>query len=1034
MASNLQRSTADFDKQFLTCPVCMLHFRDPRVLPCLHTFCRECLQEWATKQQPLECPTCRTQVSLPDQGVDGLRTNFYVNNLLDFAAVKEGVGQGVPCQVCERKEEGARSWCVQCAVLLCESCTNTHRRFPAMKGHQIVTQENLEASEGVPSSFQRKAFCPKHEDQVLTFYCEPCQTLVCVACTIVDHRSGDKHNPVEIGSIAEKKKQDLQKLMGKIDSREKLVRATLNDIEKEMSALPTSADAAIEQATVYFNQLMALLRDRKEEVVTEIGSRRLGVGKCLETQKEAIEFELVGLTSASEFCKQALEHGSDVHVIEAESQARQRVEELLTTSNDLSTFRPSQVVFSGGTAVAEFRDDLARAGCVHVRYTGKVDASKCLVQTKLVDESHDPDTPRAEPLPLKPGSVLDALVSKTRTEATKEKLVERKANGEGSADANTKSAALPLLADQFKKLSGGWDCDTCMVQNTAAASRCVACDTPKPGKQTKPTLSTTVPPASFGTDAGSQSNAAEGGDSGFKFGFTFVSSSSSTTASKQDSDTLDGLKKGTTDLAKAGQICVPKPATDQSAAERSLESEFGTKLKVNPFSAFSPGTQFGSANPSTAPSFGSTTGAKPPMFGTGEPSSGLTFGAPAAAPPSTGSAAATTSGFTSGTGSSSTAASTTPSPFSFGAGAPSVTTTAGTAPAPFVTPGGSARGIKFSVGQTAPPAATAAPRFGSLRSQPHPSNLRGRPSSKHTLRTSHHLGVRRSHFVWRSHKLWCTTSASSSGPVLTIGNKGSREGELFYPTDVAVDMEGNIAVLDCGNRRVQIFDVKTGQSLRCFPVDGVCSWGIDIDSNGQFVSSQSADRVGPFVRKDTQGIRVYSQQGNLTKALKPDCLRDPLGVAVLQDGRMVVADHKQKSCLLLQPDGSLIREIGKGQLQYPRFLAVDESRDLFFVTDGPAHKVFMFDLEGKLKFSFGKQGREEGELSGPTGITVDPAGNIIVVNRDNGRLQVFGPDGTYLRTVATVKGGTPQGIALTTDNHIAVACSYGHCIELYRYK
>ncbi|XP_078575708.1 protein meiotic P26-like [Branchiostoma floridae x Branchiostoma japonicum] len=149
---------------------------------------------------------------------------------------------------------------------------------------------------------------------------------------------------------------------------------------------------------------------------------------------------------------------------------------------------------------------------------------------------------------------------------------------------------------------------------------------------------------------------------------------------------------------------------------------------------------------------------------------------------------------------------------------------------------------------------------------------------------------------------------------------------------------------------------------------------------------------------------------------------------------MVVADSEQKSCLLLQPDGSLIRDIGKGQLQRPWFIAVDESRDLFFVTDHDAHKVFVFDLEGNLKFSFGEQGEDEGELRGPTGITVDPAGNIIVVNRDGGRLQVFGPDGTYLRTVATVKGDSPHGIALTLDSHIAVACYMGGCVELYRYK
>ncbi|KAI8509428.1 hypothetical protein Bbelb_132760 [Branchiostoma belcheri] len=266
-------------------------------------------------------------------------------------------------------------------------------------------------------------------------------------------------------------------------------------------------------------------------------------------------------------------------------------------------------------------------------------------------------------------------------------------------------------------------------------------------------------------------------------------------------------------------------------------------------------------------------------------------------------------------------------------------------------------------------------------------------------------------------------------PVLTIGREGGEKGNHSNPRDVAVDMDGNIAVLESGNKRVQIFDAKTGQSLRCIPVDGEDHWGIDVDPDGQFlVTRRNASCTGG------QAVRVYSREGELKKALKPDCLLNPTGVAVLKDGRMVVADDTQQSCLLLQHDGSLIREIGKGQLQYPWFIATDESCDLFFVTDFDAHKIFVFDLEGNLKFNFGTEGENGGELlKYPTGITLDPEGNVIVVDRLNSRMLVYRPDGTYLRTVAMVMGEGPWGIALTHDGHIAVACSLGNCVEMYKY-
>ncbi|XP_019636240.1 PREDICTED: tripartite motif-containing protein 3-like [Branchiostoma belcheri] len=727
MAGNIEESE-DIDDQLLTCAVCKLRFRDPRILPCLHTFCKECLDIWATKQQPLKCPTCRRNVTLPDQGVDGLRTNIYVNNLLDFAAVKKGAEPGVPCQVCEGKEGGARVWCVQCAVLLCESCTNTHNRFPTMKGHQIVTQEDLKATE-----FQRKSFCPKHEGQVLIFYCEPCQTLVCAACAVVDHRLDDEHKPVEIGDIAEKKKLGLQELLGKVDDRAKEVRAAVNDAGKEISELLTSTDTTIEQATVCFDHLITLVQDRKTEVINDIESSGQEVTKCLETQKEAIEFELSGLTSASEFGKQALEHGSDAHVIVAEGQARQRVEELLTTPTDL-TVRPSQVVFSEGTAVAGLRENMKKAGCVQV--TSKADVSKCSVEVN------------------------------------------------------------PAVVDVSS--------------------------------------------------------------------FTLLR-------------TLD----------KNGHLCfVPKDDVTVT-----LKEPFGHDL---PTSLQEKGR--GLWEISYMPKL----------------------------------------------------------------------------------PGNHTLEVK-------------------VNGQP----VAGRPF---------YVKVQYSHT-----------------PDLTIGKQSrGTGGENFGPVDVAVDTAGNIVVVDGKRERVHVFDPKTGQSLRHGThLVGERPCGIDIDSNGRFTVASSCE--------GSQGVRVYSQKGALVERLFSDRFRELRGVAVLQNGRMVVSDKQEKSCFLLQPDKGLIREVGKGQLQDPWFIAADESRDLFYVTDGDANKVFAFDLDGKMTFCFGETGPSEGQFLCPSGITLDPEGNIIVVNFLDGRLQVFKPDGKYLRTVAKVNN-FPSGIALTPNGHIAVACYWEHCVELHSYS
>ncbi|XP_019633315.1 PREDICTED: tripartite motif-containing protein 2-like [Branchiostoma belcheri] len=722
MASNI---TDDFGDQFLTCAICMLNFRDPKILPCLHSFCRECLQEWATKQQPLECPTCREPVRLPDQGVDGLKTNFYVNNLLDFAAAKKGAEPGVPCQVCGGNVEGSKSWCADCATLLCGACTSVHRNLPCSKDHEVTTEETLKAEEAI-SKFNRKRHCDKHKKYELEFYCESCKALVCTACTVVDHRPGKDHNPVEIATVAQKKKAELQGLFQDIDPRLKEIQNAVKEVDRKMSLLVPSKEEATDQAKAYFRKLVDLLQKREDEILSQIDEQCLADGKALQTKKEAIEFELVGLTSAQTFCQQAVEHGSDVHVLEVGNQVQTRVETLLAKQLDLESDW-SEFQFVENTVIVDVEKEVDNFGGVKTN----VDVSKCNVSVK----------PAVQGFPCV--AELTTMSQKCRPRVTNSKAVEASMKDPSGTD---------VRAQVQMKSEGLWEISY----------------------------------------------------------------------------------------------------TPELTGNHRLE------VKVN--SQQVPG-----------------------------------------------------------------------SPFDV--------------------------------------------------------DVKG-------------------------------------NPVLTIGQKGSGVGELNEPIGVAVDKDGNIAVVEKGNKRVQVLDANTGQSLRSFPVGGENPVGIDVDSQGRFLVTSWGENFG---------LRRYSKDGKLLNTFQSDCLRSPHGLTVLKDGRMVVADVRQKSCLLLQPDGSLIREIGKGQLQDPLYVSVDESRDVVFVTDKSAHKVVAFDLDGNRKFDFGRQGDEDGEFQDPRGVTTDQEGNIIVGNRGDGRVQVFVPDGTFKQKVGPVDGGCATGVALTTDGYIAVACWNGHCIELYRY-
>lgn len=57
-----------------------------------------------------------------------------------------------------------------------------------------------------------------------------------------------------------------------------------------------------------------------------------------------------------------------------------------------------------------------------------------------------------------------------------------------SSKTTVPTAATLGFEDKFKPAPNTWDCDTCLVQNKPEATKCVACETPKPGTGVMPAL------------------------------------------------------------------------------------------------------------------------------------------------------------------------------------------------------------------------------------------------------------------------------------------------------------------------------------------------------------------------------------------------------------------------------------------------------------------------------------------------------------------------------------------------------------------
>ncbi|MBI4563782.1 MAG: hypothetical protein HY716_03695 [Planctomycetes bacterium] len=125
-------------------------------------------------------------------------------------------------------------------------------------------------------------------------------------------------------------------------------------------------------------------------------------------------------------------------------------------------------------------------------------------------------------------------------------------------------------------------------------------------------------------------------------------------------------------------------------------------------------------------------------------------------------------------------------------------------------------------------------------------------------------------------------------------------------------------------------------------------------------------------------------------------------------------------------------EIERGR---PTGLAVDPLGDVL-VADTHYHRILRYSSDGRLLDRFGSEGRGPGQFVYPVGLAVTADGTIYVAEfGGNDRIQVFAPDGTYRRGwgrygEAPGEFKRPQGIALG-ERRLYVADAANHRIQVF---
>lgn len=262
---------------------------------------------------------------------------------------------------------------------------------------------------------------------------------------------------------------------------------------------------------------------------------------------------------------------------------------------------------------------------------------------------------------------------------------------------------------------------------------------------------------------------------------------------------------------------------------------------------------------------------------------------------------------------------------------------------------------------------------------------------------------------------------ASNGAVL-----GTHADGLFVGASrISIEQNTFVNVSDFNGHTVRQFDFSgnpegnIGSFGQGSPGQFVAPAGMVLDSgNHLFIVDQGNQRLQ---RRDRNTGAFTASSAAMTQ---------PIDVSIDGNDNLYVLDKSAAKIHVLDNDLNLIDSFGSfgtgdGQFNSPEGILI--LGDFAFVSDRGNNRIVKLDITGVggggsgsgsssgIAFAdeWGSPGSGNGQFASPRAMTVDGNGDLWVVDRDNDRFQVFGPDGSFKAAYAS-PGTNPHGIAYTT--------------------
>ena len=188
------------------------------------------------------------------------------------------------------------------------------------------------------------------------------------------------------------------------------------------------------------------------------------------------------------------------------------------------------------------------------------------------------------------------------------------------------------------------------------------------------------------------------------------------------------------------------------------------------------------------------------------------------------------------------------------------------------------------------------------------------------------------------------------------------------------------------------------------------------DSQGQVYVFQRGPRADPIV--------VFDSGGKYLRSWGRGMFGNPHGLRIDREDNVWITDNGDHQVMKFDRNGHISLTLGvKGKagtddksFNRPTDVAFAPSGEVY-ISDGYGNsRVVKIDRNGRYLLAWGKPGTGPGEFKIPHSVAVDSRGTVYVSDRENNRIQIFDPNGKFLRQWTHL--GATQNLFITTRDEM----------------